>query len=444
MSQVLVPIAIIGILILINGLFVAAEFSIVAVPVTRLAQLAEEGSKRAQSVISVIRNRDRQYRYIATAQVGITIASLMLGMYGEGVVADWFGRAFERLGGLAEPLVETLAVIFAVGILTYLHVVLGEMVPKSLALQAAEPTVLRLDGPMRWSGWLFRPLVVFLNGLGNRIVHLLGIPPLDASERLYSPEELELIVDESFEGGLLESSEQLYIENIFDLHERTVGQVMTPRTRIVGIPVTASLDSAIRRLCETRQTRYPLYDGNLDQIVGTLHVKDIARLMIQGGDAPELGSLARPAVFIPESLTVEKVLLRFRREGLQMAIVIDEYGGTAGLATLEDLIEEVVGEIQDEFDQEIVPFEVLAPRVLRVRGDLILDELTQHFDLSLELPEVDTVGGLVMSILRRIPRTGDSVEYGGIKFTVETVRGLAVQTVIVRLPALPNDEQLIP
>jgi CBS domain containing-hemolysin-like protein len=293
---------------------------------------------------------------------------------------------------------------------------------------------------MRFSGWLFRPLVVIFNGLGNRIVHLLGVAPQDAQSRLYSPEELEMIVDESFEGGLLESSEQLYIENIFDLHERTAGQVMTPRTRIVGIPVNAKPETVFHRLCETRQTRYPLYEGNLDQIVGMLHIKDIARLTVQGETGFDLGQLARQAAFIPESLTVENTLIRFRSEGLQMAIVIDEYGGTAGLVTLEDLIEEVVGEIQDEFDQEIQPFEVLAPRVLRVRGDLILDELEQHFDLPIETPEVDTVGGLVMAVLRRIPRPGDSVDFGGVTLTVEEVRGLAVQTVIVRFPAAAPDE----
>ncbi|MDX1436436.1 MAG: hemolysin family protein, partial [Anaerolineales bacterium] len=327
----------------------------------------------------------------------------------------------------------------AVGILTYLHVVIGEMIPKTLALQSAEQTVLRLDVPMRWADLLFRPLVVGLNGLGNWIVRLLGMAPLDIKDRLYSPEELELIVDESFEGGLLESTEQLFIENIFDLHERTVGQVMTPRTRITGIRVSASSDLVFRRLCETRQTRYPLYEGDLDKIVGMLHVKDFARLSTQGIEEFDLREMSRPATFIPESLTVEKTLMQFRTEGLQIAIVIDEYGGTAGLVTLEDLIEEVVGEIQDEFDQEILPFAELAPRVLRVRGDLILDELEQHFDLELAVSEVDTVGGLVMTTLRRIPRPGDSVEHGGVKFTVETVRGLAVQTVIVRLPA-PTSE----
>jgi CBS domain containing-hemolysin-like protein len=435
MSQTIVPVAVLTLLIVLNGLFVAAEFSIVTVPPTRLARLVEDGSKAAQRVLSVLRNPNRQNGYIATAQVGITIASLGLGMYGEEVVAEWFRAGLGRLDALAEPLVHTLGLVLAVGLLTYLHVVIGEMIPKSLALQSAESTVLRLDWPMRVSGWLFRPMVVVLNGLGNRIVHLLGVAPLDAQSRLYSPDELEMIVDESVEGGLLESSEQLYIENIFDLHERTAGQVMTPRTRIVGIPVNARPEAVFRRLCETRQTRYPLYEGNLDQIVGMLHIKDIARLTVQGETGFDLGKLARPAAYVPESLTVEKTLMRFRSEGLQMAIVIDEYGGTSGLVTLEDLIEEVVGEIQDEFDQEIQPFEVLAPRVLRVRGDLILDELEQHFDLPVETPEVDTVGGLVMAILRRIPRPGDSIDFAGVTFTVEEVRGLAVQTVIVRLPA---------
>lgn len=434
MMEILVPVSVILVLIALNGVFVAAEFAIIAAPYTRLTALAEEGSRAARHVLSIQRDPDQQNRYLATAQVGITIVSLGLGMYGEHVAAEWFLELLHNLGRLAEPLAHTAASILAVGLLTYLHVVLGEMVPKSLALQTAERMVLALEQPMLWMERLLRPLVWVLNAIGNRIVHLLGVQPLDAASRLYSPEELEFIVDESFEVGLLESSERRFIENIFDLSERTVGQIMTPRTRIVGIEVHASLQEVLHRLCETRQTRYPLYEGDLDQVVGILHIKDLARRQAHGHLDGKLGELKRPAVFLPESLTLEKTLLRFRAEGLQIAIVIDEFGGTAGLVTLEDLMEEVVGEIQDEFDQEIPPIEELSEGVLRVRGDLILDELNQLYDLNLEYPQVDTVGGLVMAALGRIPEPGDRVEFDGVSFEVESISGLAVQTILVRLP----------
>lgn len=434
MGEYLIPISIITLLIVLNGVFVAAEFAIVAVPPTRMAQRADDGSGAARHVLSILRNPERQNRYITTAQVGITIVSLGLGMYGEHILADWFVVLFEGLGELAETTAHTLATVMAVGLLTYLHVVIGEMIPKSLALQAAEPTVLTLDRPMLLMERLFRPLITFLNFLGNRVVGLLGVPPADSNARLYSPEELEFIVDESFEEGLLESREQLFIENIFDLSERTIGQVMTPRTRVVAFGVGDEETEIIRRICEKGQTRYPIYEETLDQIVGILHVKDLARRRVAGDQPVDVRALVRPAIFLPQSLTLEKTLLRFRSEHIQLAIVIDEYSGTAGLITLEDLIEEVVGEIRDEFDQEIEPIEEIEPQLLRVRGDLLLDELEQLYDLDLGFPEADTVGGLVMASLGRIPRPEDTVTFAGLTFEVEAVEGLAVQTLLIRLP----------
>ena len=434
MGEYLIPIGIITLLSVLNGVFVAAEFAIVAVPPTRMAQLAEDGSGAARHVLTILRDPERQNRYITTAQVGITIVSLGLGMYGEHVLADWFVVLFEGLGELAETTAHTLATVLAVGLLTYLHVVIGEMIPKSLALQASESTALALDRPMLFMERIFRPLITFLNFLGNRVVSLLGIPPAASGARLYSPEELEFIVDESFEEGLLESREQLFIENIFDLSERTVGQVMTPRTRVVAFGVADNEEGIIRGVCEKGQTRYPIYEGTLDQIVGILHVKDLARHRVAGDQPIDVRSLVRPAVFLPESLTLEKTLLRFRLEHIQLAMVIDEYGGTAGLITLEDLIEEVVGEIRDEFDQEIEPIEEVEAKLLRVRGDLLLDELEQLYDLDLSFTEADTVGGLVMASLGRIPRPEDKVTFAGVTFEVEAVEGLAVQTLLVRLP----------
>lgn len=433
-GEVLFPLAVIAVLILLNGVFVAAEFAIVTAPRTRLAQMAAGGSRLARNVLSVQRDPLRQNRYITTAQIGITVVSLGLGMYGEHVVAEWLFHPLESLGALAEPAAHTLATVLAVVALTYLHVVIGEMVPKTLALQSPEPTALALDRPMGLMEKLFSPVVFVLNGLGNVVVRALGIPPVAQGERLFSPEELELIVEESFEGGLLAPSEQLLIENIFDLRERTVGQVMTPRTRVVGIPLGASPTDAMELLCEMRKTRYPLFDGSLDRVIGILHAKDLIRQFVRNPEELDLRALARPAVFLPEALSLEKVLIRFRAERLQMAIAMDEFGGMAGLVTLEDLVEEVVGEIQDEFDHEIEPIEELDDRRLRVRGDLILDELDQLYDLALIYPEADTVGGLVMSELGRIPIPEDRVEFGGVTFQVESVEGMAVQTVIVHLP----------
>ncbi len=433
--SVLVPILIIAVLIFLNGLFVAAEFAIVAVPRTRIAQLAEDGSRAARQTLKVLLEPSLQNQYIATAQVGITIVSLGLGMYGEEVLAEWLEAGFHTLGALAEPLAHTVSTVIAVGVLTYLHVVLGEMIPKTLALQASEPTALRLAQPMAITEKLFYPIVFALNGLGNIIVRLLGIPPADSAARLFTPEELEFIVEESSEGGLLDPDEQLFIENIFDLQERTVEQVMTPRTQVVGIPVDATEEIVMQRICETRKSRYPIYEEDLDHIIGILHIKDLARYQVgEQQERLDLRQLSRPITFIPETLLLSKMLVQFRQQQIQIGVVVDEYGGTSGIISIEDLVEEVVGEIQDEFDREILPIQELEPGELRVRGDLLLDELNQHYNLSLESAEAYTVGGLVMQLLGRIPLAKDEVSYQGLQLEVESVERLAVQSVIIHLP----------
>lgn len=436
MSEYLIPLLIIAFLILLNGLFVAAEFSIVAAPRTRLSQAAERGSGAARNVLHILADPMRQNRYLATAQIGITIASLGLGMYGEHTVAEWLYHPLSRITPLAGPLSHTLATILAIGILTYLHVVLGEMVPKSLAIQYSESTVLRLDRPMKVLRKIFAPVVLVLNGIGNAIVRLAGVPPVTAQSRLFSPDELEYLMEESAGVGLMEPGEQLFIENIFDLRQRSVGHVMTRRKQVVGLPITADEQETLRFVCQERHSRYPVYDKGLDDIVGVLHVKTLARQQANRERQPfDLRQLARPVVYVPESLSLDEMLVRFRRDRRQLAVVVDEYGGTAGLVTLEDVVEEVVGEILDEFDQEIAPLEQLSAGLVRVRGDLLVDELNQLCDLNLVHPESDTVGGLVMASLGRVAEPGDTLAVDGVTLEVEAVEGLTVQTVLVRLPA---------
>lgn len=436
MNEYLVPLLIITGLILLNGLFVAAEFAIVAAPRTRLTQAAERGSRAAADVLSILADPAQQNRYLATAQIGVTIASLGLGMYGEHTVAAWLHGPLSRITPLAGPLSHTVATILAIGILTYLHVVLGEMIPKSLAIQHAESAVLRLDRPMVILRKLFQPVVFVLNGIGNQIVRLMGIPPVNAQARLFSAEELEYLMEESAEVGLVEADEQLFIENIFDLRDRSVGQVMTRRKQVVGLSIRADEQETLRFVCQQRHSRYPVYGKGLDDIIGVLHVKTLARQQANRDRQPfDLRQLARPAAYVPESLPLDQALTRLRRDRRQLAIVVDEYGGTAGLVTLEDIIEEVVGEILDEFDLEIAPLERLGDGLVRARGDLLVDELNQLCDLSLKHPEADTVGGLVMAALGRLAEQGDHVAMDGVTFEVEGVEGLAVQTVLVRLPA---------
>lgn len=440
MTEYLLPLAVITGLILLNGLFVAAEFSIVAAPRTRLMQAAERGSQSARHVLRIVSDPVRQNRYLATAQIGITVASLGLGMYGEHTIAEWLVAPLSSIGALSETLAHTLATVVAIGLMTFVHVVLGEMVPKSLAITHAEPTVLRLDGPMQAIYRVFSPVIWVLNGAGNAVVRALGIPPAGAQARLFSPEELEYLVEESAELGLVQPDEHLFIDNIFDLRERTVGRVMTPRNHIIGLPIGASEEDTLAFVCEKRHSRYPVYEDNLDGIAGVLHVKTLARQQANRERQPfDLRQLVKPVTHVPESLPLDQMLVRFRRERRQLAIVVDEYGGTAGLITLEDVVEEVVGEILDEFDQEIAPLERLSPILARARGDLLIDELNQLLELSIEHPEVDTVGGLVMAHLGRVAQPGDLASLGGVRLEVEAVEGLAVQTVLVHLPAAEEE-----
>ncbi|MDQ7030745.1 MAG: hemolysin family protein [Ardenticatenia bacterium] len=440
-----VPIAIIAVLIFLNGLFVAAEFALVAAPRARLTQLAEQGSKAAQHVLDTLRHIDRQNLYLATAQVGITVVSLGLGMYGEHTVAEWLEGGLERVAHLAEPTLRALASALAVGVLTYFHVVVGEMVPKSIALQSADRTAIRLVLPMRIMQKLLWPIVTPLNAISNLVMHVIGVPPPGAHAHLFSPEELEYLVEESYRQGMMARDKHLFIENIFDLRERTVGHVMTPRPKIVGLPVGAERDRLVAIICEHRFSRYPVYEDDLDHIVGVLHVKMLARWLAEHGEdqQPDLRRLAHPAHFVPETLSLTEMLTRFRKEPTQMAIVFDEFGGTAGLITLEDVVEEVLGEIEDEFIQETTPpFRELAPGRLIVRGDVLLQELQQLYDVNLEHPEADTVSGLIMAVLGKIPEVGDEGHYRHVHFTVQAVDNRAVQAVLLEWPA--DEEQHLP
>lgn len=440
--QVLLPTAIIATLIVLNGLFVAVEFAVVASSGTRMAQLAADGSAPASRIVRILTDVRRQTRFIVMAQLGITLSSLGLGMYGEHTIAEWLLEFLEHYGVdnglLTVAAAASAAPIMAIGLMTYLHVVFGEVMPKSLALQAPEATALRVIGPVSFIERVFSPVIYVLNAIARAIIRACGVPERDAQDHMISPQELEIIVEESFEEGLIAPSEQLFIENILDMRERTVGQVMTPRTRLVGIAAhETDVQSILSFVCASIHSRFPIYEEDLDQIKGFLHVKDLARhLQLHGETASiDLRAMAanRPVIVVPDSLSLDLMLQRFRSEKGALAIVIDEFGGTAGIVTFEDLLEEVVGEIQDEFDLERAPFEQIDERNLRVDGSLILDELNQHFDIDFTEEDADTVGGLIMAQLGRIPSVGDTVETSGVRFTVEKVTGRAVDSVLVEL-----------
>ncbi len=432
------PFLIVTALILLNGVFVAAEFAIVGAPRAAIDARAASGNRLAQLVQSVLRNPRRQDRYIATAQLGITAASLGLGMYGEHVLADWILRGFAD-AGLPEWLVSHAAAsVVAVAVLTYFHIVIGEMVPKSLALQQAETLVLWITPPMLWTKNLLFPLVVSLNALGNAVLRVLGVDrQAQNAEHYYTPEELQLIVQESEELGELRAESGQMLQELFEFGDLTAGQAMVPRVRISGIPVGAAPETIRALLARSPHTRYPVYEGDLDHIAGFIHIKDLLRLLLVNSAVDRAHVRAVPLV--PETAPLDMVLATMRRNRTQIVIVIDEHGGTAGTVTLEDLFEEVVGEIEEGPPSAPQIYRDRQGR-LRVPGTMRIDELGQQFDLDLEHEEVDSVSGLVLTLLGRTPVVGDSVRYGRLQFEVTAVKGRGVDECAVTLePAPPPD-----
>jgi CBS domain containing-hemolysin-like protein len=446
LGTLLIPTIVIIILVLANGFFVAAEFAIIGVRPSKVEQKVEEGDRGALAVLKVLDSPAEQDRYIATAQVGITIASLGLGMYGEPKIAHFIEPYMARLFGsdIHEAWVHTVGTIIALSLMTYLHVVIGEMVPKSLALASSYNMAVLLAAPMRWIERIFGVPVRILNGIGAMLLRLLRVPPAHGHARLHSPEEIELIVAESAEGGMLNEDEHEMILKIFDFSERQVGQVMTPRPRVQAMPHDISPADLLTLVTESQHSRFPVYEGDLDHVIGILHIKDLVRQQLATKGKFDIRLVLRPAPAVPEDHPVEKLLAAFKRQHIHMAVVIDEYGGVAGIVTLEDLVEEVVGEVRDEFDVEKDPRLEIEPGVLEVAGTYLLDELKEEVYLGHdeELPDVETVGGLVVTELGRPPQVGDKVTLAGnVYFTVLDVDGLAVGRVKVEHPPKSDEEK---
>jgi len=422
---------IIAALIILNGLFVAAEFAIVGAPRAAIDQKAHEGNRLARGVQRIFDDPKQQDRYIATAQLGITIASLGLGMYGEHMLADWL---YQLLGGHGLPQLfasHGLASTLAVVVLTYFHIVIGEMIPKSLALQRAEQLAMWITPPMRWIRNALFPFVIALSALGNYVLKLLGVNrQAQTADQYYTAEELQLIVQESEDLGAIRAESGQMLQELFEFGGLTAGEAMVPRVRVVGIPLGTPPDQIRELLGRTPHTRYPIYERDLDHIMGMVHIKDLLGVLLRGETIRRIH--VRPLPLVPETAPLDSVLSTMRRERTQMVIVLDEHGGTAGVVTLQDLFEEVVGEIEEG--------PLKAPQVyrdtsgrLRVPGTMRLDELGQEFDLDLEHEDVDSVSGLVLTLLGRPPAVGDTIRYERLQLEVTRVKGHGVDECAVSL-----------
>jgi CBS domain containing-hemolysin-like protein len=427
----MIALVIIAALIILNGIFVAAEFAIVGAPRAAIDARAAQGDRLARLVQSVLRDTQKRDRYIATAQLGITLASLGLGMYGEHVLADGIYELMGSTGLPAWLVSHGAASVIAVAILTYFHIVIGEMVPKSMALQQAEQLACWITPPMLWTKNLLFPFVVALNGIGNLLLKAFGVNrQAQNAEQYYTPEELQLIVQESGELGALRADSSQVLQELFEFGDLTAAQAMVPRVRISGIPVGTPPDGIREILAGRAHTRYPVYEKDLDHIVGMVHIKDLLRALLK--NEAIAASHARAVPMVPETAELDAVLAVMRRERTQMAVVIDEHGGTAGVVTLEDLFEEVVGEIEEGPGATAPVYRDRGGR-LRVPGTMRLDEVGQQFDIDLEHEEVDSVSGLVLMLLGRPPEVGDSVKFERLQFDVTAVKGHGVDECAVCL-----------
>ncbi|HXV17755.1 MAG TPA: hemolysin family protein, partial [Gemmatimonadaceae bacterium] len=385
-------------------------------------------------------------RVLSASQLGVTLASLGLGWIAESTLAHIFESLFAGLPFAVEvSLRVTLAGIIAYTVLTYLHVVLGELTPKAAALHAPEKFAKFLAPLLMLFAWIMSPFIWVLHRSANGLLKLMGQPGAGSEEAVHSPEELRLLVEQSQEGGALQSSDAEMIDAVFEFSEKNAREVMTPRTEIVAFDVDAPLQEVLRIVEETQFSRYPVYEESIDNIIGLVLTKDLLRLLIPSTSDGQLAKsefnvrkLVRPVHVIPGSREVEDVLADFKRLKEHMAIVLDEYGGTAGIITMEDLLEEIVGEILDEYDttEDITePILTRAGETL-ISGSTNVGELNERFGLDVPDDDATTIGGFVFGILGRLPQTGDRVIAGGAIFTVKSMEGRKIDTLAVDLHTL--------
>ncbi|MCJ7534246.1 MAG: hemolysin family protein [Anaerolineales bacterium] len=414
------------ILVLLNGFFVAAEFSLVSVRHTRIVELVEQGNAGAETVHKALENPDR---VIAATQLGITLASLGLGWIGEPALSHLIEPVLNLFPIEFRPgLSHSISAGLAFAIITFLHVVVGELAPKSIALQDPEGTSLAVARPTLWSERLFKPFIWALNGTGNALLRLVGVEPASGHELVHSVEELKMLVTASTEGGVVAQQESDLLHAIFNFGDLLVRQVMIPRTEIIGVEADLPLAEILPLITESTYTKIPVYDDDLDNILGIIHVKDLLRTMQEPGwQNSTARSLVRESLYVPETLPVSALLREFRDNRQHIAIILDEFGGTGGLVTLEDLLEEIVGEVSDPFDRVTPEIEKLPDGSFLIDGLCLMEDVNDALDLNLVNPAYDTIAGYTLGRMGRIPKINDKIEFDQVIIEVEAMDGMRIE-----------------
>lgn len=423
------------VLVLLNGFFVAAEFALVKVRTTRLTQLASEGSKKAGYALRIAHRLDA---YLSATQLGITLASLGLGWVGEPAISHLIAEPLlHRIGIADETVVSTVSIVIGFLVITFLHIVIGELAPKSLAIQKSEGVSLWLSAPLLFFYAIFKPAILLLNGAANRLLRLIGIEPASEHESAHTEEEIRLLVNQSAQSGIIDDNEMKLVGNVFDFADLLAREVMLPRTDMDCLFTARSLEENRETVYRTRHTRYPVAIEEKDQIIGFVHIADL--LTADRGSVPDLRKLIRPVLNVPESMEVSQVLQLMQARHSQLAVVVDEYGGTAGMLTAELILEEIVGKIHDEFD-ETPPAITVQGEATTVDGRMLIDDINRLLQLDLEDEEVDSIGGWMFRRLGGTPQQGKKIGYREYTFEVAECQPLRVLRVrIYRNPEAAAD-----
>lgn len=416
-------------LVLLNGYFVASEFALVAVRKTRIAELAAKGNVAAKLLQKSLSDLDN---YISATQLGITLASLALGWIGEPAIAHFLEPLLTFLPH-TEALItsHTAAVIIAFSLITFMHIVLGELAPKSIALERSEATALVIITPLIIFSRIFKPFIWLLNNSGHLILRIIGLKRSGEEGVVHSEEEVRMILRQSSEEGAIPAKEVEMVYNVFQLGDIPVKVVMVPKPEIVAFNVTTLIGDVVKKIDSHPHSRFPVYESSIDNVIGFIHVKDVYRELLSKGETVRLSKLdiVRKVIIVPEVKKIDAVLSEMRRKRIQLAVVTDEYGGTAGVVTLEDIIESVIGEIEDEFDSPIQNIQRLKDKSYVIEGHTPIEEVRKKFNLALKGQGYTTIGGLVFGLLGHEPEKGDVVELNNLIFEVKEVEGKRIRQI---------------
>lgn len=437
-GSILFNLFIIGLLLFSNGFFVATEFAMISVRKTRITQLTDEGNFSARMALETLKDLDK---FIAAVQLGVTISAIGLGWVGEATLSEMFKKMFSflpiNIAGFAS---HTLATVFAFAFVTILNVLFGELIPKSVALKYPEKISLIFAIPLRIIIKIFTPATYVLNKMANFVLGLFKIERSTTSHLAHSTEELNMLINASYNEGVLNETEKELLNNVFKFSDLSAKQVMIPRTDMACIASDITFEELNELTSESQYTRYPVYEENLDHISGIIHIKDLYEQSLKKEEF-SIEKIIRPVLLVPETMTMDNLIREFQKGHIQMAIVIDEFGGTAGLITLEDVLEEIFGEVQDEFDAEEADIKKIEENTYLANAMMRIDEINEFFEIEIIDEDVDTIGGYVVKLLGRIAQAGDIAGSENLEFQVKEIDGARITKLIITKKLHPAEEE---